>query len=118
MKRLISIFMVFAMLLTLIPMGIFAVDANKTVFSDMKDTDYYANAAAVLKQLDVLAGYPDGTFGADKPITRAEIAAIVCRMIGKATDAENAKGESIFSDVSSDYWAIGFINFASKFFIA
>ena len=114
MKRLTSIFLVLAMLLTLAPMNIFAVDTEKTAFSDMKETDYYAQAATALEQLDILAGYPDGTFGAEKSITRAEMAAIVCRMIDKETDAEKAKGETIFDDVSSDHWASGYINIASK----
>ena len=114
MKRLTSIFLVLAMLLTLAPMNIFAAEADKPVFSDMKDTDYYAQAATALEQLDILAGYPDGTFGAEKSITRAEMAAIVCRMIDKETDAEKAKGETIFDDVKSDHWASGYINIASK----
>jgi len=80
----------------------------------MKETDYYAQAATALEQLDILAGYPDGTFGAEKSITRAEMAAIVCRMIDKETDAEKAKGETIFDDVKSDHWASGYINIASK----
>lgn len=102
------------MLLTLAPMNIFAADAEKTDFSDMKATDYYAQAATALEQLDILSGYPDGTFGAEKPITRAEMAAIVCRMIDKETDAKKAMGETIFDDVSSDHWASGYINIASK----
>jgi len=95
-------------------MNIFAAEAENTVFSDMKETDYYAQAATALEQLDILAGYPDGTFGAEKSITRAEMAAIVCRMIDKETDAEKAKGETIFDDVKSDHWASGYINIASK----
>ncbi len=114
MKRLTSIFLVVAILLTLAPMNIFAAEAENTVFSDMKETDYYAQAATALEQLDILAGYPDGTFGAEKSITRAEMAAIVCRMIDKEADAEKAKGETIFDDVSSDHWASGYINVASK----
>jgi len=114
MKRLTSIFLVLAMLLTLAPMNIFAAETENTVFSDMKETDYYAQAATALEQLDILAGYPDGTFGAEKSITRAEMAAIVCRMIDKETDAEKAKGETIFDDVKSDHWASGYINIASK----
>ena len=114
MKRLTSIFLVLAMLLTLAPMNIFAAETDKSVFSDMKDTDYYAQAATALEQLDILAGYPDGTFGAEKSITRAEMAAIVCRMIDKEADAEKAKGETAFDDVKSDHWASGYINIASK----
>ena len=50
MKRITSIFLVLAMILTLAPMNIFAAGAEKTAFSDMKATDYYANAATVLEQ--------------------------------------------------------------------
>ncbi|MEE1504352.1 MAG: S-layer homology domain-containing protein [Acutalibacteraceae bacterium] len=114
MKRLTSIFLVLAMLLTLAPMNIFAAEADKPVFSDMNNTDYYAQAATALEQLNILAGYPDGTFGAEKSITRAEMAAIVCRMIDKEADAEKAKGETAFDDVKSDHWASGYINIASK----
>lgn len=42
------------------------------------------------------------------------MAAIVCRMIEKETDADNAKGETAFDDVVADYWASGYINLASK----
>ena len=41
MKRLTSIFLVLAMLLTFAPMNVLAAEADKTVFSDMKKTDYY-----------------------------------------------------------------------------
>lgn len=34
-----------------------------------------------LKELGIIGGYPDGTFKPDKPITRAEVAAIVARMM-------------------------------------
>lgn len=51
MKRLTSIFLALAMLLTLAPMNVFAADTDKTAFSDMKSTDYYAQAATALEQL-------------------------------------------------------------------
>lgn len=114
MKRLTSIFLVLAMLLTLAPMNIFAAENDETAFSDMKTTDYYAKAATALEELEIISGYPDGTYGAEKSITRAEMAAIVCRIIDKETDAEKAKGETIFDDVASDYWASGYINIAVK----
>ena len=114
MKRITSIFLVLAMLLTLAPMNIFAAEMDKTAFSDMKETDYYAQAATALEQLGIISGYPDGTYGADKSITRAEMAAIVCRMIDKETDAEKAKGKTDFDDASDNHWASGYINIASK----
>lgn len=114
MKRLTSIFLVLAMLLTLAPMNIFAAESENTAFSDMKITDYYAEAATVLEELGIISGYPDGTYGAEKSITRAEMAAIICRIIDKQADADAAKGETAFDDVSSEHWASGYINVASK----
>jgi len=114
MKKLLSIFLVLTMFLTLAPMNIFAADVEKTIFSDMKNSDYYAEAATKLVESGILTGYPDGTFGAEKTITRAEMATIVCRMIDKEADAENSVGATIFDDVSDNHWANGYINIASK----
>lgn len=112
MRRWTSIFLALAMLLALVPTNIFAAENDKTVFSDMKDSDYYAQAATALEQLDIISGYPDGTFRAESSITRAEMATIVCRIIDKENDAEKAYGETIFEDVKSDHWASGYINVA------
>ena len=106
--------MVLTMIFTLVPMNIFAEDAEAPVFSDMNESDYYAEAATTLAQLGILAGYPDGTFGAGKSITRAEMAAVVCRMINMEADAANAKGETAFDDVAGAHWASGYINIASQ----
>lgn len=112
MKRIVSLFLVFAMLLTLAPMNIMA--ATESVFSDVKSSDYYAEAAEALADLGVLTGYPDGTFGAENSITRSEMAAVVCRLIDKESDAKKASGDTDFDDVAADHWASGYINVASK----
>lgn len=114
MKRLASIFLVFAMLLSLAPTNILAAESDNTAFSDVKAEDYYAKEAEALAQLGVISGYPDGTYGAEKSITRAEMAAIVCRIIDKEAEAEEAKGETVFDDVPADHWASGYINIAVK----
>lgn len=107
-------FLVLAMLLSLAPMNIFAAETNNTVFSDMKETDYYAQAATALEHLGIISGYPDGTYGAEKSVTRAEMAVVVCKMIDKTAEAEEAKGKTDFDDVASDHWASGYINIAAK----
>lgn len=114
MRRLTSMFLVLAMLLSLAPMNIFAAETNNTVFSDMKETDYYAQAATALEHLGIISGYPDGTYGAEKSVTRAEMAVVVCKMIDKTAEAEEAKGKTDFDDVASDHWASGYINIAAK----
>ena len=111
MKRFTSILLTVAMLITLVPTFAFA--ENTSAFTDVSGTEYYAESAETLASLDILAGYEDGSFGADKEITRAEMAAVICRMIDKEADAEKAKGETKFDDVSKDHWATGYINIAN-----
>ncbi|MHA7965884.1 cadherin-like beta sandwich domain-containing protein [Paenibacillus sp. CAU 1782] len=55
-----------------------------------------------------ISGYPDGTFRADKTITRAELATILARQLETASlTSGNSASESIeFQDVPSGYWAV------------
>lgn len=107
MKRFFSIVMVLMLSLSLV------MTANAASFSDVKDSDYYAAAASLLKEFGVLDGYPDGTFKPQNSITRAEMAAIVCRMIAKDEEASELAGKTEFTDVAADHWATGYINYAS-----
>lgn len=113
-RRIVSILLAIAMLITLLPINAFAENNAVAVFSDVKDTDYYAQAAKILNKLGVLNGYPDGTYRAESFVTRAEMAAIVCRMIDKETMAEKSAGKTDFDDVPENHWASGYINIASK----
>ncbi len=108
MKRFISFLIITIITIsTVLPVGAAA-------FSDIQDTDYFAQAASLLKEFGVLDGYPDGTFKPQNSITRAEMAAIVCRLIAKDHEATDLKGETEFLDVPSDHWATGYINYASS----
>lgn len=111
-KRFLSMLLSIAMIITVIPNFVFA--ADEPAFKDVSGSEYYAQSADVLAKLKILTGYSDGTFGADKPITRAEMAAVVCRMLGKEADAEQAKGKTSFDDVPENHWASGYINVATK----
>jgi hypothetical protein len=83
-------------------------------FSDVKTTDSEASAIYKLTSLGVIEGYPDGTFGAEKTITRAEFAKIAVVTAGLKAVASGMQGTpSSFSDVSSDFWANGWINVAA-----
>ncbi|WP_276356230.1 S-layer homology domain-containing protein [Cohnella caldifontis] len=48
-----------------------------------------------------IAGYPDGTFGPDKSITRAEMAAILASMF----HTENHRSTPAYQDVTEAHWA-------------
>jgi S-layer homology domain len=54
-----------------------------------------------LVEKDIIKGYPDGTFKPDRPITRAEFAAL----LNKAFDLQPIKGTRKFKDVATSYWA-------------
>lgn len=82
----------------------------KAAVSEQVDLD---QVVARLNAIDLVQGYPDGTFGLDKNITRAEFAAIVDRALGLESAAQSAKGATQFSDVPADHWASGYINLAT-----
>lgn len=49
----------------------------QTVFRDISPRAWYAEAVAQMQQMGVISGYPDGTFRPDRPVTRAEVAAML-----------------------------------------
>ena len=60
-------------------------------------------AADTLVKMKLMAGYPDGTLGLDKNITRAEFCTLVAKMLG-ISDEENFDINN-FSDLPKDHWA-------------
>ncbi|HEY9623194.1 MAG TPA: S-layer homology domain-containing protein [Crinalium sp.] len=71
------------------------------VFSDVR-TDYWANPFIVeLAKLDIIAGYPDGTYRPERAVTRAELSAIIRR----AFEVTEVRQSVRFADVSTSYWA-------------
>jgi hypothetical protein len=88
--------------------------AGAASFSDVTGTSAEAAAIYRLNGLGVLDGYPDGTFGPEKTITRAEFAKIACVTAGLKSVASGMGGTaSPFSDVATDHWANGWINVAA-----
>ncbi len=55
-------------------------------FPDVAPDAWYAGAVNVLGSLGILQGRTDGSFDGGAKITRAEVAAIVNRMLGRAAD--------------------------------
>ena len=74
-------------------------------FTDVNDSAWYANTVATLSNAGILAGYPDGSFRPNDPITRAEFAAIATRFDDLAT------ADSTFTDIDG-HWAEDAINAA------
>lgn len=58
-----------------------------------------------------MTGYPDGTFGPEKPITRAEMATVLVRLFGKDKSVKPAA--KIFTDAAQTHWAKSAIDLAA-----
>lgn len=72
------------------------------------------DAAARLQGFGIVEGYPDGSMGLDRDITRAEFAKIAVLAKGMGEAAELLKGSaSQFSDVQANVWYTGWINVAA-----
>lgn len=50
-------------------------------FSDVQPTEWFAPFIALASQREIVSGYGNGTFGPEKPITRAEAAKIVAQVM-------------------------------------
>ena len=75
---------------------------QKVSFTDVADDGWYTGFVNWASQNGVTTGYPDGTFGVDKSITRQEMAVIINRFAKKldmTLPTLNAK--ATFSDESS-----------------
>lgn len=59
---------------------------TKTRFSDVEKSDWYYEAVYGAVQYGWINGYKDGSFHPDDTITRAEVAVIVNRMLGRSAD--------------------------------
>lgn len=77
-------------------------------FSDVSTDDWYNESVSTMANGKYITGYPDGTFGGNKNITRAEFVAMLVRFIGVQNE------DCSFIDVSRDYWAYGCIATATK----
>ena len=70
--------------------------ANASRFSDVGEGRWFSAAVGFLTAAEVVVGYPDGTFGGGRAITRAEFAAIMSRLV------ENGADDGIPSDTGAD----------------
>ena len=85
-------------------------------FPDTVET-VFDGAVDRLSLLEILEGYPDGTFKPENQITRAEFAAVAVRAKGLEDAANAAKGLATgFTDVAPApaHWAAGYVGTAAR----
>ncbi len=105
LKRIIALVAVFAMVLTTVSFA--------ATYTDIPaDSDYY-EAVETLSKLNIVEGYEDGEYKADQNVTRAEMTALIARVLGIGETAKNQMATS-FTDVPASHWASGFVAWASS----
>jgi hypothetical protein len=73
----------------------------QTTFSDVQPGYWAHDFIQALVGRGVIAGFPDGSFRPDEPVTRAQFAAMVRKAFNKSAIRSGVQ----FEDVSSSYWA-------------
>lgn len=105
----------FLMALTLttgssIPLVVFGLNtpvfAQSSQFTDVPNSHWAAAFIGELVARGIIAGFPDGTFRPEAPVTRAQFAA----MVQKALPKEAIRPTARFNDVPNNYWAVTAIN--------
>lgn len=80
--------------------------SETNTFTDVPSNAWYNTAVSTLANAGVLKGYPDGRFGANDPITRAEFVTIVHRIVSAKDPQPNT-----FTDTEG-HWASAAIDSA------
>ena len=102
----------FFLLAIILLMAIFNVSYAAN-FSDVPENHWAYDAVSKMVENGVVSGYPDGTFGPDKMVTRAEFAKIVVSTL--KLDMTDSDLVQKFDDVGRDHWAFKYVNVASDF---
>ena len=71
-------------------------------FSDVSTSDWAYQAVEDLSAQGIVEGYPDGTFGGQKNITRYEMAQIIARLMAKE-DQYNAEQRATIDKLAAEY---------------
>ena len=105
LKKVLALTVVFAFAFTMMA----GAATNFTDNSSITNTDQ----VNLVNALGIMVGYPDGSFGAAKTITRAEAAKMMYVLkTGKDQGSGNyVSAANPFTDVPSNYWARGYINY-------
>ena len=78
-------------------------------FADVPDTYWAARYINFAATRGWVTGYSDGTFKPENTITRAEVAAVTCRLLERSADQSYIRSHlnelRTFSDVTESHWA-------------
>lgn len=69
-----------------------------------EEKPYYFDEVVMLKKTGVINGYPNGTFGADKKVTRAEFSQMIVKAFQGAGYSFTTYTTAPFADVAEEMW--------------
>lgn len=105
LKKVLALVIAFSMMLSVVAFA---------GYNDVAEDADYAGAVELLSALEIFEGDENGNFNPDKTVSRAEMAALICRATGLEEMAEASKGATAFTDVAASHWASGYVNVASS----
>ena len=83
--------------------------SGTNIFPDVNPDDWFYDYVVGSIQYGWINGYPDGTFGPNDSITRAEVTTITNRMLGRSADEAfvDSHQDSLvqFGDITDRHWA-------------
>lgn len=113
-KRLLSIFLCIAMIIGLLPAGVFAAEQNDSAhpFRDVSVSSWYRDAVQYVYEHGIFNGTSNDRFSPEETMTRGMFVTVLGRMAG--VDTENYQGQSPFTDVSADEYYAPYVAWAAK----
>ena len=118
-KRLLSILLIAAMLLTMLPVSALAqtntaqTAQDTNPFTDVKQSDWYYSAVQYARVNGFFGGVSETLFAPSGTMTRGMFVTVLGRMAG--VDPANYAGAPEFSDVAADAYYAPYVQWAAKF---
>ena len=83
-------------------------------FTDVPASHWAAKSIAYAAKRGWVTGYADGTFKPGNNITRAEVAAVTCRLLERSADKEYIRAHlkelpRVFADMNEQHWAYWYV---------
>lgn len=100
-----------SILASLLAVSLLTCSASAKTFPDVDSNSPYSTAIEYVSELGVMVGGSNGNFNPNGIVNRAEMATVVCRVLGQT---ENLSKSNVFTDVPMEHWANANIAKASE----
>jgi len=88
--------------------------SGKPSFKDVSTNRWFADEVGYLEKYNVISGYSDNKFKADRAITRAEFVTMAVRYYSLFNTVSYPTDTTKYTDIKGSYWAIKDISYATS----